>query len=86
MTDTLFPDCVLPGCRNPAVGQGTPCDPCRATWGPYLLAPGQKNPWLPDTEPACGHGFWWWSSRLGRCNHTSGCRNTEWRPITRKGN
>ncbi|MBM4685619.1 hypothetical protein GS532_17505 [Rhodococcus hoagii] len=38
--DTLLPDCVLPGCRQPVATVGEPCDGCRAAFGDML----QHNP------------------------------------------
>ncbi|WP_087587356.1 hypothetical protein [Prescottella equi] len=34
--DTLLPDCVLPGCRQPVATVGEPCDGCRAAFGDML--------------------------------------------------
>jgi hypothetical protein len=34
--DTLLPDCVLPGCRQPVATVGEPCDGCRAAFGDQL--------------------------------------------------
>lgn len=39
--DTLLPDCVLPGCRQPVATVGEPCDGCRAAFGDMLQPGGQ---------------------------------------------
>ncbi|WP_104151128.1 hypothetical protein [Mycobacterium intracellulare] len=31
-----FPDCVLPGCRNPVEDHGIACGSCVAAFGPHL--------------------------------------------------
>lgn len=47
--DTLLPDCVLPGCRNPVAAIGAPCEECRSIFGDML----QHNPdGVPMTEDA----------------------------------
>lgn len=53
---SLFPACVLPGCRELVDEPGEACDACRALWGPYLLRRGDRSPWHPTRLPACGHG------------------------------
>lgn len=35
-----FPDCVIPGCRNPVALVGEPCGECRRAFGPML----RQNP------------------------------------------
>lgn len=35
-TQLLFPDCVLPGCRNPVEDHGVPCDECLRIFGDCL--------------------------------------------------
>jgi hypothetical protein len=37
---TLFPECALPGCRNPVDDVGHPCGECLAAFG-HRLRPGQ---------------------------------------------
>ncbi|MCQ4119860.1 hypothetical protein [Rhodococcus tibetensis] len=32
----LFPDCVLPGCRQPVAKIGDTCDTCRTAFGAFL--------------------------------------------------
>lgn len=41
--DTLLPDCVLPGCRQPVAVVGEPCDGCRAAFG-GMLQPTDRPP------------------------------------------
>lgn len=36
MTLTLFPQCVLPGCKNLVEKVGHPCPDCKAAFGPKL--------------------------------------------------
>ncbi|OZF41936.1 hypothetical protein CH292_27405 [Rhodococcus sp. 14-2470-1a] len=36
MPETLFPDCVLPGCRQPVAEHGQPCAGCIEAFGPAL--------------------------------------------------
>ncbi|QBC87943.1 hypothetical protein B6K05_023330 [Mycobacterium avium subsp. hominissuis] len=32
----MFPDCVIPGCRNPVASIGEPCGECRRVFGNML--------------------------------------------------
>lgn len=32
----VFPDCVIPGCRNPVEDHGSACTTCIAAFGPHL--------------------------------------------------
>lgn len=34
----MFPDCVLPGCRNPVAHHGDACADCCRAFGPMLQA------------------------------------------------
>jgi hypothetical protein len=48
MTITLFPECVLPGCKNLVEAIGHPCSDCLAAFGPDSLI--QIRPGRPLTE------------------------------------
>jgi hypothetical protein len=37
----MFPDCVLPGCRNPVADHGDACAACTTAFGP-MLQPGAR--------------------------------------------
>ena len=36
LVNTLFPDCVLPGCHQPVAHIGDTCDTCRTAFGAFL--------------------------------------------------
>ena len=42
MSAGLFPDCVLPGCGNPADGIGEACSACRRAFGDLLQPGGER--------------------------------------------
>lgn len=37
----MFPDCVLPGCRNPVAEHGDACTDCQRSFG-SMLRPGAR--------------------------------------------
>ena len=59
---TLFPDCVLPGCRSVVDQAGDACPSCVALWGPYICRQGARPAWVPSgwvRRPGGGWGIPW---------------------------
>lgn len=51
MTESLFAECVFPGCTNPADAHGHPCPTCLRECGDYLVRRPDGTPMTADQQP-----------------------------------
>ncbi|WP_068166598.1 hypothetical protein [Rhodococcus phenolicus] len=43
-TESLFAECILPGCTQPVAEELTPCQTCRTIFGPMLQKTDSREP------------------------------------------
>ncbi|MBS9371081.1 hypothetical protein [Rhodococcus sp. B50] len=48
--ESLFAECIIPGCKQPVTDQLTPCQTCRAIFGPMLHEADRPPSYPPPTS------------------------------------